>query len=155
MGKTKTTSSCVCGIPLSDFCKTCSENQKSLDRRGSKKSKDKKNKEEPSDNIEKDISDSHEVKNEAKQSKSVKDVEMSKFCVHDIPIKDFCKNCSENQKSLNRKASKLQLEDKINSKEQMDAKMKYDTESLLVKGHQQNLSEKLERPIVTKATTLD
>merc|ERR1712123_429490 len=107
------TCSCIHDIPISSDCKSCSENQSSLNRRSSKVQKTTQ------DNV-KEITTKKEAMNEKKNeinmeesntplnksTKSQKVTVSCQKCIHEINISDVCEGCNENQKSLDRKESK-------------------------------------------------
>merc|ERR1711892_1378085 len=107
------TCSCIHDIPISSDCKSCSENQSSLNRRSSKVPKITQ------DNV-KEINTKKEAMNEkkdeinmeesnthlTKSTKSQKVAVSCQKCIHEINISDVCEGCNENQKSLDRKESK-------------------------------------------------
>merc|ERR1712123_313779 len=107
------TCSCIHDIPISSDCKSCSENQSSLNRRSSKVQKITQ------DNV-KEITTKKEATNEKKNeinveesntplnksTKSQKVAVSCQKCIHEINISDVCEGCKENEKSLDRKGSK-------------------------------------------------
>merc|ERR1712106_958270 len=127
--KLEHSNSCIHDVTLEDYCKGCTDNQKSLDRKSTKKTKEEKtaslegsmikeitNREEEKNikgelQVEKvNIESTKEIsidKSKSKESKTTQVLKEScKQCVHDISISDFCKGCADNQKSLDRRSSK-------------------------------------------------
>merc|ERR1712106_1315109 len=145
--KLEHSNSCIHDVTLEDFCKGCTDNQKSLDRKSTKKTKEEKtaslegsmikeitNREEEKNikgeiQVDKvNIESTKEIisidKSKSKESKTQTTQvlkESCKECVHDISISDFCKGCADNQKSLDRRSSKKPKEnDSKNSKKVTD-----------------------------------
>merc|ERR1712106_267983 len=130
--KLEHSNSCIHDVTLEDFCKGCTDNQKSLDRKSTKKTKEEKtasleasmikeitNREEEKNikgetlvdkvNIEstKEKISIDETKSKESKNQTAEVLKAScKQCVHDISISDFCKGCADNQKSLDRRSSK-------------------------------------------------
>merc|ERR1712128_70353 len=121
--KLEHSNSCIHDVTLEDFCKGCTDNQKSLDRKSTKKTKEEKTASLEGSMI-KEITNREEEKNikgeiqvdkvNIESTKEIKSIDKSKSkesktqttqvlkesckeCVHDISISDFCKGCADNQ----------------------------------------------------------
>merc|ERR1711892_971861 len=97
---------CIHEINISDVCEGCNENEKSLDRKESKKTdvniKVKTQTDRPAEVLGKE-----ESKPMGKKSPKLQKYEKScQKCIHDVNIADLCNDCDENQKSLDRRATK-------------------------------------------------
>jgi len=140
--------SCIHDINLKDSCNKCIENQKSLDRRASKVTIDNKpiRQEKSEKNVKESKSDKSVHKEEgekieSEKTKKEKKLEIksnaelksqnkcnkdgsSKMCIHDIAIDNFCKTCTENQQSMDRRGSKMTTENMTNVSETFDTNKK-------------------------------
>merc|ERR1712128_330895 len=53
----------------------------------------------------------------SKKKPTARKLEHSNSCIHDVTLEDFCKGCTDNQKSLDRKSTKKTKEEKMASLE--------------------------------------
>eukprot|EP00092_Neocalanus_flemingeri_P032913 GFUD01035795.1.p1 GENE.GFUD01035795.1~~GFUD01035795.1.p1 ORF type:complete len:2735 (+),score=766.32 GFUD01035795.1:100-8304(+) len=115
--------SCVHEISVSDFCQKCSEDEKAFERYAASEPQKNEKDNTKQDVKPKDISIEERKVKDVTKPISNKNLEKQKtentntLCVHNIALADFCKNCSENQKSLHRRASKITTENKTTLQE--------------------------------------